>query len=977
LPGRPLAPGCEADNPSSAVVRQCRQPPHDEGWIVAENSVEIRRILDRAAGGPAHGTVDLSGRDLDQLPPELFELRDVYNLYLDGNRLTAIPPEIAQMSALRTLNLRSNRLRSLPPEMCRLRHLSELFVDANSLSALPVEISHLSALVTLNANENQLVSLPREISRLTRLRQLYLRSNRIIELPDEIGELTELQALDLADNQLAELPRTLSPQFRSGLNPTVDENPLREPYPDLIQRGWPAVADYLDSLTDAERQYEAKVMMVGEGNVGKTSLVAALNNAEFIANRATTHGIEINQLALPHPALNVTLDVRIWDFGGQEVYRITHQFFFSRRALYVLVWNSREGQEQNEVEGWLRRIRLRVGADAKVLLVATHCDERQPELDYPSLRAKFPGVLVGAHAVDNKSGRGIEELRTALAAEVATLPQIGQFINRSWLAARRELAKLARDNPQIAYDAFADVCGRNGVQPAHLTVLAELMHDLGQTVYYGDDSGLSETVVLKPEWLTKAIGYVLEDKATRDARGVLDHRRLGEIWQRPDGDHYPRRYHPYFLRLMEKFDVSYRISDQDESLVAQLVPYERPKTPWDFDSPLPKSVRALSLICRLSDVAPGLIAWLTVRHHQSSVGAHWRTGVFLRYPVEAYDSEALLEMHTETQLRVEVRAPSPDFFFSVLRDSIEDLVRRRWRGITYRILIPCPKTGPDGRTCPGQFPIDGLARYRERKERELQKYVCLECDSELDVSELLTGFSTQPPAVVTELRRIRETVEATSSEISTMTLALSEHAHLTRLIAKAVSIEVTDCPRLFTLTARAKKGRQRLKVTTNRFVLRLWCEQPGEWHPCSDDGYDVYVTKEWVEQVAPYANLLLKALRLLIPLAGSTVGVLASEKEARELAQEVDLGKALASALPAELITGSVSTEQWAGGKLTLAEGQGLRALRSLLLATDPARAFAGMRRTPAPSGEFLWLCGDHYGHYDPGLPELPPTTTP
>ena len=55
------------------------------------------------------------------------------------------------------------------------------------------------------------------------------------------------------------------------------------------------------------------------------------------------------------------MTVRAWDFGGQEVYRITHQFFFSQRALYLVVWKPREGQEQNEVEGWLRRIRLRVG----------------------------------------------------------------------------------------------------------------------------------------------------------------------------------------------------------------------------------------------------------------------------------------------------------------------------------------------------------------------------------------------------------------------------------------------------------------------------------------------------------------------------------------------------------------------------------------------------------------------------------------
>ena len=37
------------------------------------------------------------------------------------------------------------------------------------------------------------------------------------------------------------------------------------------------------------------------------------------------------------------MTLRTWDFGGQEVYRITHQFFFTKRALYMVVWSAREG----------------------------------------------------------------------------------------------------------------------------------------------------------------------------------------------------------------------------------------------------------------------------------------------------------------------------------------------------------------------------------------------------------------------------------------------------------------------------------------------------------------------------------------------------------------------------------------------------------------------------------------------------------
>ena len=374
--------------------------------------------------------------------------------------------------------------------------------------------------------------------------------------------------------------------------------------PELVKIGPGALASYLQSLADATPQYEAKLILVGEGNVGKTSLIAALKNDKFVKGRLTTHGIEISSLALRHPLLNLDMTVRAWDFGGQEVYRVTHQFFYSQRALYMVVWNARQGQEQDEVEGWIRRIRLRVGRGVRIMLVATHCDERQPELDYPHLEHLFPDMLTGSFNVDNCSETGIARLREAISEQAAKLPQMGQLISPRWTAARDDILTLGKTEPQIWYDQFAEICERHGVTGPEISTLARLMHDLGHIIYYGGDDGLRDIVVLNPEWLTKAISYVLEDNPTRQAEGVLDHTRLREIWHDRD-ESYPSRYHRYFLRLMEKFDISYRLDgDELHSLIAQLVPHTRPALPWQASTPLPPRLRKLALMCRLWKLPP-------------------------------------------------------------------------------------------------------------------------------------------------------------------------------------------------------------------------------------------------------------------------------------------------------------------------------------------------------------------------------------
>ncbi|MGH3721862.1 MAG: COR domain-containing protein [Pseudonocardiaceae bacterium] len=803
--------------------------------------------------------------------------------------------------------------------------------------------------------------------------ELDLSGRELSTLPPEIAQLTNLQTLNLSINQLTALPPKLAPLLKNGLDLDLGVNPFCDPLSELISRGSDTLAAYLDSLEDVVAQFEAKVLLVGEGNVGKTSLVASLLGDPFVENRKTTHGVEIRPLMLRHPGRDVDMTIWTWDSGGQEVYRITHQFFFSRRALYLMVWNAREGQEQNEVEGWLRRIRLRVGSECRAIVVATHSDERQPELDFPHLQRTLPGMLAGQCAIDNLSGNGVGELRKMIAGEAAGLPQMGRLLSRRWIAAREEIGVLAESEPQIPYEQFVAVCKRCDVTGRQVGTLLDLMHDLGQVIYYGDNEGLRDLVVLNPEWLTKAISHVLEDRPTRQAQGVLDHARLKDIWrERPDGSGYPTRYHPYFLRLMEKFDVSYRMDDsEDRSLVAQLVPHERPELPWEARTPVPDGIRAISLICKLIEPAPGLIAWLTVRHHDASIGKHWRSGVFLRHPIADYASEALLELRADTRLVIEVRAPSPDMLFNVLRDSIEHLIRKRWPGLDYQLLIPCPCRPSDGSACDGEFPLTGLLRYRESGGTS---HSCLQCLTDHDVSQLLTGFAVPAPNLKPELERLHHEISSLSDGIGQVQRLSAETADSVRTIIKTLATEVTDCPRLFTLTPQRPTGFRRMKFYEERYTLALWCEHPGHWHTWPAATYHLRQPKNWLVDIAPYAHLVLKTLRVAVPIAAAVAGVEMSKEQIEHAKHDIELMKTLVDKLPEHVGEHERDVEPYEPrtDQLSPVEGQALRSFRTLLFRNDPGRAFGGLRRVQAPAGEFLWVCTRHYPEYDPGLPDIP-----
>ncbi|MET8086480.1 COR domain-containing protein [Micromonospora sp. NPDC005197] len=896
-------------------------------------------------------------------------------------------------------NLGRTGISSVPADLLERTELEVLSLYGNEIRRLPPEIGALGQLEKLDLAGNRLSNLPREIGELKRLRELDLGGNRLTVLPEELGALPDLQLLDLRGNLLKTLPTSLAPLLiRGQLTIRLDDNPLDQALIETLRRGDAALGAYLQSLGDGAPQYEAKILLVGEGNVGKTSLVGALNGEQFVKGRPTTHGIQIRELVLPHPFLNETLTLRTWDFGGQEIYRVTHQFFFSRRAIYLLVWHPREGQEQGEVEGWLHRIRLRVGTEASVMIVATHADERRPELDFPRLRELFPGMIAGQYAVDSETNRGVTALRRAIGDEAARLPQMGQLTSRRWASARDEILAQAGAQPQMSFEDFAAICRRHRVRDDEVVHLAELLHDLGQVIYYGDDDGLRDIVILNPEWLTKAISHVLEDHGVRAGDGILEHHELRHIWRpRDDGLSYNPVHHPFFLRLMEKFDVSYRLNDGDRSLIAQLVRYERPRLPWEATQPVPDGIRVLRLTCELGESAPpGLVSWITVRHHDASTGRHWRRGVFLRHPIDTYQSEALVELQADHRLAIEVRAPSPDLFFNVLRDSLERLLTTRWPGLPFKLFVPCPSRDADGVACTGRFPLDGLIKFRERSTRPgpVQSVglfdvtpaagtnrpevvlPCLTCQQDHDVAGLLTGF-VAPQPFGAELNRLERRLSTLSQEVGligdhvaeTASFAADTAHHLRRLV-RAVGTEVTDCPRLFTVATIPPIGWRRLSFGQRSIRITLWCEQPGEWHTWDGASYELTQPRAWLEKAAPYLNLVFKTLRLVYPVAASVAGYVAPNLEHAQ--RELDLMKSLIDSLPTSLAEDALAAPPESRHALTVAQGAALRSFKVLLMELDAVRTFGGLGRVLTSTGEFLWVCPTHRRMHDPGLPVLP-----
>ena len=312
----------------------------------------------------------INNNQLDTLPPEIASLTALKALFLINNQIRTLPPEITSLAALKALSLANNQLNMYPPEIASLTALQQLFLNNNQIDTLPPEIASLTALWQLDLSNNQLSTLPTEIASLSALRELYLNNNRLNTLPPEIGSLTALSVLHLINNQLAALPPALRQlkRLRSlalHRNPRLKLSPtILGPDPntpgldvDILPSATSILDFYFGRLASSARPLnEVKLILVGRGGAGKTSIVRALRGLPFRHTEASTPGIALADWEM-RGCKGGDVTAHIWDFAGQVITHALHQFFFSVRTVYVLVLTGRENSEREDAEYWLRLIK--------------------------------------------------------------------------------------------------------------------------------------------------------------------------------------------------------------------------------------------------------------------------------------------------------------------------------------------------------------------------------------------------------------------------------------------------------------------------------------------------------------------------------------------------------------------------------------------------------------------------------------------
>ncbi|MEG3876124.1 COR domain-containing protein [Microcoleus sp. herbarium7] len=706
----------------------------------------------------------LGNNQITSIPDAIGQLSNLTWLALGGNQITEIPEAIAQLSNLTKLSLRGNQISFIPEAIGQLFNLTELVLSRNQITEIPEVIAQLSNLTHLVLNNNQITEIPDAIAQLSNLTHLYLFNNQIAEIPEAIG-LSNLTELYLWDNQISEIPEALGKLYN--LTQLYLRNNQIEKIPECLETlpklkkldlrcnplpispevlgpanlnedpGTPAaIFNYLRQLRSGEvlPLNEAKVLLVGQASVGKTSLINRLTHNQYNPNEPQTDGLNITNWQITVNTKTVKLNV--WDFGGQEIYHATHQFFLTKRSLYLLACNCRTSEDENRLEYWLKLIES-FGDASPVIIIGNKCDEQPLDINRKALRDKYPNIKAIIET-SCESGTGIDELRSAIHTEISQLKEVYDLLPLSWFQVKQRLENLDKDF--ISISEYATICAtENILAETDQTQLIGLLHNLGIVLNFREHPILQSTNILNPHWVTEGIYALLsDDKLKVKTKGILTYAELSRIL---DSTKYPSHRYNCLTELMGEFQLCFPINNCNAPrfLIPGILPKEEPE-----NTKLEGETLEFQYHYRILPDSI-LSRFIVLMHEKIHNCTHWRTGVMLEYTegAEVYNIARIKSDPEDEKIFIAVsgRESTRRSFLSLIRDTFTK-IHNSFANLEISQWVPVPGY-------PDADPLDyeellGLEEMGENTVRVGKLKL------KLDLRPLLDGYES------IELRRIRQ-----------------------------------------------------------------------------------------------------------------------------------------------------------------------------------------------------------------------------
>ena len=470
---------------------------------------------------------------------------------------------------------------------------------------------------------------------------------------------------------------------------------------------------------------EAKLILLGDGRSGKTSLANRLLSKKLPKEADRTQGVDIVIGEYSFPLVNgKDFKINIWDFAGQDKYKTLHQLFYTESSLYVMVAES--GNTTTDYDDWFQTAAL-FGEGSPLVLVLNEFKAGigMGSFDSNYWKKQFPELLKEVFTVNLGTKQNFSAAEEYIRFLAQTLPHTKYAFPSNWAAIRRVLNE-RRNEQYITLKEYFEICKNNNLpERESALILSSVLHKVGDCLHYQKSELLKQFIILKNEWATEAVYKILDDKVVaEDKCGFFDRSDLERIWDSPEYEDM----RPQLLELMKQFKLAYQLTGKEEFVTPPLLP---PGSPESFLWPdqdllelyieyefLPKALLTQFIVTRHADIA----------EDRTLV---WRHGVILKWDDEALAEVSKTKLQGRDAFYIRTQGNNRKGMMTVILKTFREL-HAEYKGIKYREKVPCTCEGcRTGKNKQNYFDFTNL-QFRLEKGR-----YDVECDNSLETLNVM------------------------------------------------------------------------------------------------------------------------------------------------------------------------------------------------------------------------------------------------
>jgi internalin A len=682
-------------------------------------------------------TSNVGGRynNIESIQPEiLHKLVNLKELYINGRGQNLDKSELATLDLapleflikLETLDISSRKIKNLDA-ITKLVNLQRLEIGRIAIPS-KVNLSKIRGLKILGAESINGQSLIEDLEDLENLEQLFIDGSEIIDF-SFLKKFKHLRWLSCNNTQISDLS-PLKDLVKLKLV-TVTSSPIVNPPKEILVDGIEAVQNFFKQIEDQDGTvplYEAKLIMVGEPGAGKTTLAEKLWDENHIVlsddpHKKSTLGINVkpnwrfNDCKRP----NEQFVSHIWDFGGQEIQYMTHQFFLTPDSLYVLVADDRK--QHTLFPYWFEVIHL-LGKDdgghySPIIVVLNERNHKSiTNFDINEYRKKYPNTRIDVLEVD-LSDAELDRFRTVrdkIQHSLCYLDHVGRPLPRTWSPIRHAILELSNSQNHMTEQEFADMCARFHVfRKEDRKLISTYLHRLGIILHFQSDISLANFIIINPTWALKAVYAILENKDVEKRNGEFSDADLDMYWKDLSIEERGK-----ILGLMRKdsFEICYPVND-NSYIAPQLLPKIRPEFKWNSKE---------SLKCHFfyRFMPKGIMTRLIVRKHQylANDWQVWARGaMFRRFECDILVTEEETERNGLIAIEINGKAINRIRALNFIRNEVEEIHSKWFPNIPYEERAPCNCSDCLNAETPTFFSWEKLM------QRLIQNRETIECDN--------------------------------------------------------------------------------------------------------------------------------------------------------------------------------------------------------------------------------------------------------